>query len=367
MTKVNQIAMTKVNKIRLVILYAEVVGYVVGMIEALIKAVPTIEIDVVFWDKRHVNSSRYNFESGHDAFFLHPRSLFDHGALVELLHDRQPDIILVSGWMDKGYLRAIREHKIRGGKGIVVCGIDDQWHGTLRQQFGRVYFKVFYKNLFDFMWVSGKPQYHYAQRFGYENERIISNLYSADKEVFSKRAKVCKRFVFVGRFDPVKAIDQLLEAYLSLPMDVQKHWPLVLIGDGELRDEVERRKTENVIVKPFMQPKQLRAELTKGGVACITSHREQWGVAIHEMAILGFPFVLSSACGAATEFLITGYNGFLFRRSNTTSLRNALIKIASLSEDDLELFSERSHMLGQRITLEHTAYSLLSVIPLSEI
>jgi len=355
------------TRLRIVFLYAEVVGYVVGMLKALAKCKPVRGIDVVFWDKKHINSSRFEIKEEIDLVKFHARSSFTDNGLIDLLHTRNPEIVFVSGWMDKGYLRAIRSYRSEGGVAQVVCGIDDQWESTLRQHLGRIYFRLRYSRLFDFMWVSGKPQYHYAQRLGYDRERIITNLYSADNEVFFKKSTFSKRFVFIGRFDPVKAVDQLLDAYLSLPGDVQTEWPLVLIGDGQLKEYIEGRKTKSIHVKPFMQPHALMEELMIGGVACIPSQHEQWGVAIHEMAILGFPLVLSSACGAATEFLISGYNGFLFRRGNTSSVRDALLRITMLSGQELELFSQRSHSLGKRITSEHTAYSLLSVIPLSRI
>ena len=104
------------------------------------------------------------------------------------------------------------------------------------------------------MWVSGKPQYHFAQRFGYKHERIISNLLSADHGVFDKKSTLTKRFVFVGRFDPVKGLDQLIEAYLLLPNNIQEQWPLYLIGEGELRAYIDQNKNNNIIVKPFLQP-----------------------------------------------------------------------------------------------------------------
>lgn len=358
--------MIKNESIKIVVLYTEVVGYVMGMFKALLQCDIPIEIDVVFWDKKSINSSRFILEKL-GAIRFHPRSSLDENAIFTLLLDKVPDIIYVSGWMDKGYLRAIHRYRNLGKKCRTVCGIDDQWEGKIRQLLGKIYYKMFYARLFDFMWVSGKPQYHFAQRFGHTHERIISNLYSADGEIFNKSATFSKRFVFIGRFDPVKALDQLVDAYLLLPELVQQEWPLVLIGDGELKEKIESNKKSNLIIMPFMQPEELKRELVKGGVACITSHHEQWGVAIHEMALLGFPMILSSACGAATEFLISGYNGFLFRRGNIGSLYNALEKITSLSDEELRLFAYRSHELGERINGKHVAYSLLSVMWLSEI
>lgn len=349
--------------IKIVVLYAEMVGYVVGMLDALVHAGKPIQLDVVYWDKKGVNSTRFAIEQS-DSVHFHARSSLEDAAMIEFLRNRDPDIIVVSGWMDSGYVRALKRYR-KSGKAQIVCGIDDQWRNSLRQHLGRLYFRLFYASLFDFMWVSGKPQYHYANRMGYDHERIICNLYSADTRLFVAKAPPRRRFIFVGRFDPVKALDQLIEAYLRLPAEVQARWPLVLIGDGELRASIEKIASPNIQLLPFLQPSELMQELSGGGVACITSHREQWGVAIHEMALLGFPLVLSSACGAATEFLITGYNGYLFTRSNVASLETALRKVTELSDEELAVYSERSHTLGKRITTEQSAHSLLSVLELS--
>ncbi|MGC9966112.1 MAG: glycosyltransferase family 4 protein [Syntrophobacteraceae bacterium] len=352
--------------INVVILYSIAVHYVIGMLKALKKCGDNIDIDVVSWDRKGINSSQYLIEKVEGVQF-HARSSLTDENLLALLRSRRPDIIYVSGWMDKGYLRAIRRYRAEGGRGRVVCGIDDQWEGRLRQRLGQVYFRLFYKNLYDFMWVAGKPQYHFAQRFGYGQERILCNMLSADTAVFNKKSDFSRRFVFVGRFDPLKGVDLLIDAYSALPEETKSQWPLVLIGDGELKREIEKRNSKHIVVKPFMQLPALVEELMKGGVACMPSHHEQWGVAIHEMASLGYPLILSSACGAATEFLITGYNGFLFRRGDVKSLRDALMQMSFLSTEELEAFALRSRILGQRITSEHAACSLLSVLKLEKI
>jgi glycosyltransferase involved in cell wall biosynthesis len=358
--------MNKQETLRIVILYAELVGYIIGMLKELVRCYNNVKIDIVCWDKKHSNSTRFIISSIDNVEFYSRSSLSDSD-LLELLRSKSPDIIFVSGWMDKGYLNAIRKYKKEGGSAQVVCGLDNQWEGTLRQHIGRFYFKLNYTKLFDFMWVAGKPQYEFAHRIGYSPERIIYNLLSADTAIFYNKSSFLKRFVFVGRFDPVKALDQLLDAYYLLPAEIRDEWPLVLIGDGQFRREIEIKRSKNIVVKPYMQPEELRAELMKGGVACFPSYHEQWGVAIHEMAIMGFPLVLSSACGAASEFLISGYNGFLFRKNNKQSLFNALLKIATIDDNQLEIYSQRSHLLGMRISSEHAAYSLLSVIQLSNI
>lgn len=357
---------TKKDKIHIVILYSTTGHYVTGMLKALLNCGKDISIDMVHWDVKNINSSKYIVEEL-DGVNIFKRSKMSELDLLKLLQSVNPDILYVSGWQDKGYVRTIRRYRSSGGQTQVVCGIDDQWKGTARQRLGQLYFYFFYRKIYDFMWVSGKPQYHYAQRFGYKHENIISNLYSADTTIFKEKANINKRFIFVGRFVEVKGLDLLFSAYNLLDENVKAAWPLVLIGDGGLKEWVEKQRSQYIIVKPYMQIKELQNELSLGGVACIPSRKEQWGVPIHEMALLGLPLVLSSACGAATEFLISGYNGYLARGGDVNSLREALHKITKLSNEELKEFSYRSELLGQRINSELTAYSLLSVLELKNI
>jgi len=347
------------ESIPIVFLWAEVTGYVKGTLDALSKA-DGVSIDVVHWDRGDINSTQYRISESSTVHF-HGRSMMNDRAVLSLLTTRQPQIIVVSGWMDKGYIWACRRYKKTFPNTKIVAGLDGQWTGSIRQRFGQLYYRIFYRNLFEFIWVSGKPQYSLAQRLGYGINDIISNLYSADTNIFAKRSGFCKRFVFVGRFVPIKALDLLVDAYSSLPVEKQIEWPLILIGDGEWRETILNKDNRNIVVMPFLQPEALQVELQKGGVGCLTSHRDNWGVVIHEFALMGFPLLLSTGCGAATEFLIPGYNGYLFKKGDRNALYRALNHFTLLTADELRCYSESSMKLGARISTDLTASSLLSV------
>jgi glycosyltransferase involved in cell wall biosynthesis len=341
-------------------LYAVLDGYVIGVLKELVKKTNGT-IDVVFWDSENAGWSKYKVGAV-DGIIFHKRSLMDAESILGLLLKRQPNILVVSGWMDRDYIAACKIYKKINPCVKIVPIIDDQWTGSLRQHLGRIYFALFFRKLFDCMWVTGKPQYSYAERFGYDISNIISNSQSADTSEYDVESPVCRRFIFVGRFVKVKAIDLLLEAYNGLPLDVQSEWPLLLIGAEERR--VDIRPTDNpcVQVLPFMQPKDLRVELSKGGVGCLPSHKDQWGVVVHEFALLGLPMVISSGVGAATEYLIPGYNGYLFEKGSVESLRGALLKITQLTDDELFSFGHNSRALGRRVNCEISAASLLSIV-----
>ena len=347
---------------KVVFLHSEITGYLFGLIKSLSSDF-LAEVTVIHWDRKKLNSTLYQPKKGNRVTFYN-RSSLNTDQILSLLLDIKPDIIVVAGWMDKGYLKVIKNYKSQTGFKRVVSGIDDQWTGTIRQFLGTYYFKLFYKKLFDFMWISGKPQYSYAQRFGYNLSNILYNLYSADSSVFHKQFPVNKRFLFVGRLDKIKKLDMLIRAYNSLPLAIQSEWPLVVIGSGEHSDLVRDAAlgNPNIIYKAFMQPEELHNEISKGGVGCLTSSKDQWGVVIHEFAISGYPILASSGCGAISEFLLPGFNGFLFKTNDEDSLKGALLKFSKLSNLELNMFSDLSHSLGKRVNSKIAASSLLSVL-----
>ena len=347
------------NNLSIFFLWAEVGGYLEAVLKSL-SSQSVMIINVVHWDIRSLNTTQHDI-GNNDKVIFHARSKTNDELIFKLLEFAKPDILVVSGWMDKGYIRVCKKYKKNHPMVKIVVGIDDIWMGSIRQRLGQIYYSFFYRKLFDFMWVSGQPQFSYAQRFGYNIENIISNLYSADTETFKTRAGIAKRFVFVGRFVKVKAIDLLVKSYCMLSESEQKEWPLILIGDGDQKSIVLNQKNPNIKVLPFLQPEQLMEELLKGGVGCLPSHKDQWGVVLHEYALIGLPILASSGTGATTEFLISGFNGFMFNKGNVNDMCRAMKEFTSLTEFDIARFAENSTKLGQRITSDLSAASLLSV------
>lgn len=348
-----------INNISIVFLWAEVGGYLEAVLKSL-SSQTVGSISVVHWDRRDSNTTQYKIKDIENIGF-YARSTTRDETILSLLEKTKPKIIVVSGWMDSGYIWACKRYKKVNPLVKIVAGIDDIWTGSLRQRLGQIYYRLFYKKLFDFMWISGQPQFSFAQRFGYDIESIIFNLYSADTEMFKMRAGITKRFIFVGRFVKVKALDLLVQSYCRLPANVQNEWPLLLIGDGDQKPIILERGNPNIKMLPFLQPEELRQELLKGGVGCLPSHKDQWGVVLHEYALMGLPMLASTGCGATTEFLISGFNGFMFRKGDVNDIHRAMKEFTSLSDADFNQFAENSLKLGNRITSEISAASLLSV------
>ncbi|NQU33617.1 MAG: glycosyltransferase [Bacteroidetes bacterium] len=324
-------------------------------------------VSIVNWDKRGSASTLFkNFEEEGVTYL--PRSSFSNSSLLDFLLKESPDIIVVSGWMDLGYLLVCRKYK-KKSKVKVLAAIDDNWHGTFRQYIGRYVYRLFMdRKIFDYMWVAGSAQLYYATKFGLSFNKIIPNCLSASDSFYIDQVKLMKRFVFVGRFLKRKGIITLIKAHKMLDYRKRKEWPLVLIGDtgiggiSQYKDDVLKEADEFIIFTGSLQPAELVQELKKGGVGCVPSTKEPFGLVVHEFCKMGMPIILSSEVGATSEFLISGYNGYNFESENIESLHNSLMKIINLTESELLEFCEHSHLLSNRISSEISASVLLSII-----
>ncbi len=337
-------------------------GYNIPVLEEFAKKYNT-KVHVVHWDKKKMTPY---IPPAIDNIFYYNRSAFSLKQLKEFVKNINPDIVYISGTMDKGYLAAVRPLRKIGVP--VITGIDDIWFKTLRQRFASVVFPYVRKLFFSHAWVAGPYQYEFAKRIGFRNSEIIYNCLSADTEKFNsaykesienKKKKYPHRFLFAGRFESVKGIDTLIQAWNGIRND-RKDWELCMIGNGSLHNYI--KSNSDIIVYNFMQPEVLVNEIENAGCYILPSRFEPWALVLHEFSAAGLPIICSDVCGAAPLFVTPKYNGFTFKTCNVKDLEHKLLKIINSSDDELIWMSENSHRTGQKITPEISAASFMSIL-----
>lgn len=346
---------------KILYLYTEVMGYTVATIEELKQN--GAEIHLVHWDTK--KKTPYKITNS-NKLYLYPKSKENRNSLVKLANELNPDITVVAGWVDKDYLYVASTLKKKGK--TVVCGLDGQWHGTLKQHIGSVLGIInFFKKYFSHAWIAGIYQFEYARKFGFKKEEIIFDLYSADISKFSdayinnlnfKKKNYPHRFLFVGRFEKIKGLELLLKAWVGLK-ESKQDWELHLIGNGSLKNKLI--EIENIVVRDFMQPEKLINEIKEAGCFVLPSIYEPWGVVLHEFAAAGLPLVASKEVGASKSFLIDNFNGFYFNSQDFKSLKSKMLQIIEMSDEELLRLSRNSNELSNRITPKTSANNLLSL------
>lgn len=347
--------------LKILYLYTEVMGYQASVIQKLVSSYGA-SVEVIHWDQNKLTPYKHQ---NIDGVTFHARSNFSSEQLSEFALRLNPDLVYISGWQDKSYLKTAQLLKAKGR--LIVVGFDDQWYGGVRQLIGSLLMKFSWKRkYFSHAWVAGPLQYEYAKRMGFSNNEIIFNLLSCDVEAFSQSFiredgdnEICN-FLFVGRFHPNKGLNILLEAFKIYRDHLHGSWGLVCAGNGPLRKMIEQ--VNGVRVEEFQDIAGLRRLASSCGVFILPSQREPWGVVVQEFALAGLPLLLSDKVGSHPVFLISGYNGYLFAHNSALELAERMLAISEMSKDEFQRYSSRSYEMGHVITPMKSAASLISVL-----
>lgn len=334
----------KQNK-TIVILFSKLSDYMLNMFNTYVNE--TGNILVVFKKEPYKTEAPFNFNLKNSPVIFFNESQFDTVTLIDKVENLEPCLIICSGWSNTKYVDTVKYFK---SKIDCILAMDNQWHGTLKQYFGILYSIFFIKPLFKKIWVPGLPQKQYAQKLGFKSKDIFQGWYVANFNNFLtsnlSKNKFNKRFVFVGRYIEIKGLKELVSAFINLKNECPNTWELHCIGTGYLENKLEYHK--DIVHHGFLQPSELKKEANQGGVFCLPSHFEPWGLVVQEFALSGYPLIVSSKVGSASKF-ISVENGFIIEPNNINSIKKALIKIVLMTDHDLIKMSQKSKILGKKV------------------
>jgi glycosyltransferase involved in cell wall biosynthesis len=180
-------------------------------------------------------------------------------------------------------------------------------------------------------------------------------------------------FLASNRFVERKNLGRLIEAYArhvatsrNSGLGIQGKekrgvWPLVLLGDGELKGELMalceelgvqvfsgghskilklnsyKLKTpaegELVVFAGFRQIAELPAFYAGAGAFVHPALEEPWGLVINEAMASGLPVLSSRNVGAAEELVLDGETGYLFDPMNIEEMADAMAKVEGLTPE----------------------------------
>jgi len=351
------------SKPKILVLYSEIMPYNVVCFKDFVKTTGG-EIKVICWDEKKKLTPYIPIDSEKIIYESHSNYTLDR--LKILIDNFRPNAILVSGRMDNNYLAAslyARKQK------IPVIGLsDNQYSGNLKQKISMMFSAILWKRYFDYVMVPGLYQYEYVRYLGFKKEQILFSLYCADTEIFNdfyvskkeKVSKIKKYILFVGRLSEIKGLDVLIETFCELKSEKKLDLDLMIIGNGLLANIIPERN--DIIRFPFMSQEELIKHLPEVKFFCLPSRKEPWGLVIHEFASAGMPIITTAVCGSSTAFVKNGYNGYIINSCDKKLLKNAILKMNSLSNDEIEQFSERSYNLSKQIAPELWTASVTSIL-----
>lgn len=280
-------------------------------------------------------------EFGHQLMEGIPHQLLDakervDPSLIEKIIEREnPDTIAIAGWFHPPY-RNLPFRTTQKSRQFILCMDTPYWH-TWRQKLAPFLLKPFIKKM-DKVVVSGERSWQYARQLGFKNQHILKGQYGIDYSYFSdtyekrKQDPWPKNFLFVGRYDDVKAIDILVAAYQKYRKECTgQPWNLVCCGKGPMEHLLENQP--GIINHGFVQPKNLKDIFVQAGCFVMPSRFDPWPLSIIEGSAAGLPIICTDVCGTSVELVKSWHNGFVVPSEDSEALKQAMLNIENEYEN----------------------------------
>ena len=259
------------------------------------------------------------------------RWLMLNRGVTSALRRLQPEVVIVGGWNQPAFWLARRyasRHRVPLVAWVESTARDTRPNSGLFERAKRTMIASCAAFL-----VPGRASLEYLVSLGVPESRIAIAPNAVDLSVFRDGVATARverdalrarldltraTALYVGRLDPEKGVDVLLNAMRDQDAD------LVVIGDGTQNDELRRAAPANVRFTGWLLRDELVQWFAASDVFVLPSRSEQWGMVLNEAAAAGLPIVASTAAGAAWDLIEDGVSGTRFEPGDVGALREAL-------------------------------------------
>jgi len=333
--------------------------------------------------------------------------------LDKILNDFHPDAVVVPGWGYHGALLALSwslSHRVPA----VVMSESTAWDAERNPI--KEWVKSRIVSLFSSALVGGSPHRAYMEQLGLPEERIFLGYDAVDnrcfeeaaREIGSRRLEMGETkkpfFLASARFIVKKNLFRLLRAYALYRREANNAvegrvsrakspggdaadcrrqpqrggtargqrvpsiegtdsdtstfslqpsaFDLVLLGDGELRPELEKLRSELglepcVLMPGFTQYEELPGYYAAAGAFIHASTTEQWGLVVNEAMASGLPVLVSNRCGCAADLVQDGVNGWTFDPTNEEQIAELMMRISSDEDGRLKMGARSREIIAE--------------------
>jgi glycosyltransferase involved in cell wall biosynthesis len=304
-----------------------------------------------------------------------------HQKLRGALEACGPDAVAVPGWASSLAFNVIRWCSENNVPLIMMA---DSQRSDLRRIFWKEAIKRRVLKFCHAALVGGWPHRDYIMHLGMADKSIFLGYDVVDNQYFSSRRNhirndsVARRrefdlppryFLCSARFIPKKNLVALLHAFWLFREHYKAtdssadEWRLVILGDGELRPEIEENinalnLNAHVILPGFRQIDELPAFYSLATAFILPSTTEQWGLVVNEAMASGLPVLVSERCGCAPDLVENGRNGFSFDPFDVTQMADRMLLLARMEAPEREAMGKASQEIIQRWSPETFAIGL---------
>lgn len=208
-------------------------------------------------------------------------------------------------------------------------------------------FRRFYSNV-NFLCIGGVDVKHYYQTLGFKKSKYYNFGYFPELVTSQKPAKTATRdnyhlrFLFVGQLIERKGIAALLRAIHQLSNQTyQQDWRLDIVGNGELRNEVEQlaAQYENVRFHGLVtDTSAINSFHKQADVLIVPSLFDGWAAVVNEGISKACAIVARNKVYATVSLVENNKNGFIFVKDN-----QLLPSLAKYLDGSIDLKAHQQH------------------------
>lgn len=280
------------------------------------------------------------------------------------------DFLWVHGWGHWSHLRAIVLAKRLGIK-ILLRGESNLRlppGGAVKRRLKRAFLKWLFGKVDGFLAIGKLNQEFYAS-CGINPDRIYPVPYAVDNEFFQQTAAAAADsrerlradlklengrsvILYASKFTARKRPGDLLEAYRQLSPDGrQEPLPyLLFIGDGELREPLERRAAglgwNSIRFLGFKNQSALPAYYDLCNVFVLPSDAEPWGLVVNEVMNTRRAPIVTDQVGCAPDLIEDGVTGFVVPVGDVDVLADRLRRMTG----DVQLMEKMGQAAYERVS-----------------
>lgn len=343
---------------RMVICWLGVSGYLSASWRAL-AARPGMSLKIITFDGSNASNSPFKSDivAGLDCTRLDEKYLDDSAHIVPLVAEHKPDAVVICGWRSRAYTSLPFSPELASVK--FAMGVDTPRRDTLRQRLAPFKIGRLLERL-DRVIVAGERAWQLMRYLGTPEYKLRRGMYGIDYEALRPLHGLRlaspegwpRRFLYAGRYEPIKGVDILAAAYRDYRKEVSNPWPITCCGSGELAGELTG--VEGMENLGFVQPADQPAVWQRAGAFVLASRFDPWPLVVAEACAAGLPVLCTEACGSAVELVRSHHNGMTIATDDKEALIAAM-RWAHARHDLLPAMGARSTELASAYSAERWA------------
>ena len=171
------------------------------------------------------------------------------------------------------------------------------------------------------------------------NKKVIPNPLTKYPDVHSSQNN--KIVISVGRYDPVKGFDLLIDAW-SIVASKHPDWNLRIVGPGDrtpYQEQVNRLGLEDSVCLKGASD-QIYDEMSEASFYVLSSRSEGFGLVLVEAMAVGLPCVAFSCSPGPRSIVSHQRNGLLAEKDNVKELANAICYMIENDKKRMEIATQ---------------------------